>query len=165
MRSRAPALWIAVLTLVGAAAALAGTTATPAKERGRPPTGQALPEPDYLPELARAALHRKMVSHGQDSIELVRAVTLLHYARAEELAKRIASEPRIARPTVGGEDDLSVALPERFFVLQDELTSRAQLVAKEAKAGKSAELAAAFGRMMETCVACHGAYLERRSPK
>ena len=90
------------------------------------------------------------------------AVTLLQYDAANASAQRISSEPRLVRPVAGGEDDLNALLPERFFVLQDEARSRAQAVATAAEKKDDKALADSYGRLVETCVSCHSAYLKRQ---
>jgi hypothetical protein len=121
-----------------------------------------LPTPDYIPETARALLRKKMERHGQDARELMFAVTLLQYDVAKAAAQRISSEPRLVRPIAGGEDDLNALLPERFFVLQDESRTRAQAVATAAEKKDDKALANSYGRLVETCVTCHSAYLNRQ---
>jgi hypothetical protein len=121
-----------------------------------------LPTPDYIPEAARPLLRKKMERHGQDARELMFGVTLLQYDVAKAAAQRISSEPRLVRPMAGGEDDLNALLPERFFVLQDESRTRAQAVATAAEKKDDKALADSYGRLMETCVACHSAYLNRQ---
>jgi len=121
-----------------------------------------LPTPDYIPETARALLRRKMERHGQDARDLMFGVTLLQYDAAKAAAQRISSEPRLVRPIVGGEDDLNALLPERFFVLQDESRNRAQAVATAAEKKDDKALADSYGRLVETCVSCHSAYLNRQ---
>lgn len=123
---------------------------------------QGLPTPDYIPESARALLRKKMERHGQDARELMFGVTLLQYDVAKAAAQRISSEPRLVRPIAGGEDDLNALLPERFFVLQDESRTRAQAVATAAEKKDDKALADSYGRLVETCVACHSAYLNRQ---
>jgi hypothetical protein len=120
-----------------------------------------LPTPDYLPETARALLRKKMERHGQDARDLMFGVTLLQYDMARTAAQRISAEPRLVRPIAGGEDDLNALLPERFFVLQDEARLRAQAVATAAEKRDDKALGESYGRLMETCVACHSAYLKR----
>lgn len=133
----------------------AAKKATDAKAAG-------LPTPDYIPETARALLRKKMERHGQDARDLMLAVTLLQYDAAKAAAQRISSEPRLVRPIAGGEDDLNALLPERFFVLQDEARSRAQAVATAAEKKDDKALADTYGRLVETCVSCHSAYLNRQ---
>lgn len=143
-----------------------------AGEPPKPKSGQAskkstdvkmsLPTPDYIPETARALLRKKMERHGQDARELMFGVMLLQYDVVKAAARRITSEPRLVRPIAGGEDDLNALLPERFFVLQDESRTRAQAVATAAEKKDDKALADSYGRLMETCVACHSAYLNRQ---
>jgi hypothetical protein len=124
--------------------------------------GPGLPTPDYIPETARALLRKKMERHGQDARDLMFGVTLLQYDMAKAAAQRISSEPRLVRPIAGGEDDLNALLPERFFVLQDESRTRAQAVAIAAEKKDDKALADSYGRLMETCISCHSAYLNRQ---
>jgi hypothetical protein len=121
-----------------------------------------LAEPDYLSPLARQILKSKMRRHGSDMTQLLMGVTLLQRDKAKILATDIGNEPRLARPIAGGEDDLNTALPERFFVLQDESRSRAKQVAEAAGKGDDRALAESFGRLMQTCVECHSAFLNRK---
>lgn len=153
----AVAVGVLLLSAVAVAAGQAGTKSKGAKAQG---SGMgALPVPDYLPELARTLLKERMERHGTDALELSRSVLLLQNKQVQEIATRIASEPRLVRPVKGSEDALNAALPERFFVFQDELRDRARMLA-EAAAGKDPKaLARAYGHLMETCVSCHAVYL------
>ena len=166
LRSRRPFILAGLLC--------AGFVFHAAAETPKPKNGQAskkgvtdakaagLPTPDYIPETARALLRKKMERHGQDARDLMFAVTLLQYDAAKASAQRISSEPRLVRPIAGGEDDLNALLPERFFVLQDEARSRAQAVATAAEKKDDKALADTYGRLVETCVSCHSAYLNRQ---
>lgn len=118
-----------------------------------------LAEPDYLPPLARQLLRSKMARHGEDMLGLVTAVTLLQRERAKALATDIANEPRLVKPIAGGESDLNAALPMQLFTLQDELRMRAKAVAEATSKPDDMALARALGKVTETCVACHSAYL------
>jgi hypothetical protein len=133
---------------------------TPPKKASKP--AASLPAPDYMPAGARAALRKKMARHGQAMTDLMLGVTLLQYDVASAAAGRIVNEPRLSRPVPGGDDELNSLLPERFFTLQDELRSRAQAVQDAAKKRDDPVLAESFGRMTETCVGCHSAYLSHR---
>lgn len=134
----------------------------PSKAKGTDAKMPGLAAPDYIPEAARALLRKKMERHGQDARDLMFSVTLLQYDVAKAAAQRISSEPRLVRPIVGGEDDLNALLPQRFFVLQDESRMRAQAVATAAEKKDDKALAESYGRLVETCVACHSAYLNRQ---
>jgi hypothetical protein len=132
------------------------------KGKGADAKTPGLRTPDYIPETARVLLRKKMERHGQDARDLMFGVTLLQYDVAKAAAQRISSEPRFVRPIAGGEDDLNALLPERFFVLQDEARNRAQAVATAAEKKDDKALAEGYGRLVETCVACHSAYLNRQ---
>lgn len=136
------------------------SAATPKEKPQASKVEKGLPTPGYLPELARAFLRQKMQNHGRDMQDLVRHVILLRYKSASELAQKIASEPRLVRPIVGGENDLNAALPEQLFVLQDELRNQSKHLADAAAKENSEELSAALGRVTETCISCHSAYLK-----
>ena len=152
-----PGRW-ALATLAAATLALAGTQPT------RPDVKiPRLAQPDYLPEQARMVLRERMHRHGEQMVSLVLSVTLLQHESAAATAADIAGEPRLARPFVGGENDVNAALPEQFFVLQDELRLRAKNVAQSARAGDDKALSRDFGLMTQTCVACHSAFLHRSS--
>ncbi|MFL5348419.1 MAG: hypothetical protein ACJ8AT_26785 [Hyalangium sp.] len=162
-------LSVALVGFLSAGFLLHASAAEPAKTKSSQPSPKAsdaklpgLAAPDYIPETARTLLRKKMERHGQDARELMFGVTLLQYDIAKAAAQRIASEPRFVRPIAGGEDDLNALLPERFFVLQDESRTRAQAVATAAEKKDDKALAESYGRLVETCVACHSAYLHRQ---
>jgi hypothetical protein len=118
-----------------------------------------LPEPDYLPKLARKLLRERMMRHGDQMSQLVIAVTLLQRERVRSIANDIAAEPRLVRPMPGEEDALNAALPNQLFVYQDELRLRTQALAAAAERPNDPALAQAFGRVTETCVSCHSSFL------
>ena len=120
---------------------------------------QSLPEPDYLPPMARQLLRARMERHGRDQSRLVLAVTLLQRDVVKSIATDVANEPRLVRPLSEGRDELNAALPERFFVLQDAVKLRAKDLAAAAGNKDDGALAKAFGQMVEICVSCHSAYL------
>lgn len=147
------------------------STATLGGEPAKPPTPpvkaqkpltvkKGLEAPSYLSPIARQLLKRRMARHGHDMLTLVQSVLLLDHATTQRLASEFAAEPRLTRPIAGGEDDLNAALPERFFVLQDELRSRALSLAEAAKKTDDAALASRLGELTQTCVSCHSTYLE-----
>ncbi|MFN0063827.1 MAG: cytochrome c [Myxococcaceae bacterium] len=130
-----------------------------------PPQGanseRKLEPPAYLSEVARGLLRKRMIRHARDMSDLFVSVTLLLHHTVADLATRIATEPRITRPTPGAIDELNRSLPPKFFDLQDQLQSRARALAVAAAASDDAAMAAGFGRLIETCVACHATYLRR----
>jgi hypothetical protein len=113
-----------------------------------------------LTDLARSVLRKRMERHGKMMTNLVEGVILLQRDVVLELAGTIASEPRLTRPIVGGANDLNAALPERFFVLQDQLRERAQALGAAAKQSDDDLLALRFADLTRTCVACHAAFLD-----
>ena len=124
-----------------------------------------LPEPDYLPPLARRLLRKRMERHGRDQSRLVLAVTLLQRDVVKSIAGDIAAEPRIVRPLAEGRDDLNAALPERFFVLEDALRLRAKELVAAVANKDDVGLAKSFGQMVEICVSCHSVYLDPELPR
>jgi hypothetical protein len=119
-----------------------------------------LPEPSHIPATARQVLKGRMERHGNQMRELVMRVILLDDDGAARVAGEIYDERTLARPPAG--DELNGLLPERFFVLQDELKASAKrMVGALARADRTAigdELAA----LTKSCVACHDAYLHAR---
>ena len=103
-----------------------------------------------------------MQRHGDDMLQLVMAVTLLQHERARRIATEISTEPRLVKPIAGGEDDVNAGLPLQLFTLQDELRLKAKSVAAAAEKADDKELAKSLGRLTETCVACHSAFLNPR---
>ncbi len=125
---------------------------------------KSLGAPTYLGPIARQLLKQRMARHGRDMMALVQSVLFLDRDTVQRLAGEIATEPRLTRPIAGGEDDLNASLPDRFFVLQDELRSRAQALLEVSKKGDDAAMASRLGELTQTCVACHSAYLEPAPP-
>ncbi len=130
------------------------------KRKAKPAVKKGLEAPSYLSPLARQLLKTRMHRHGADTLALMQSVLVLDHATAERLATELATEPRLTRPIAGGEDDLNAALPERFFVLQDELRSRALDLAEAAKRPDNAQLSDRLGELTKTCVSCHATSLE-----
>lgn len=128
-----------------------------AKEPAR--DDQSLGRPEYLSDLARQILRRRMERHGRDMIHLMTGVVLLRREIVQTIAQELSKEPRITRPLPDARDELNSALPEKFFVLQDELRERAKALEDAAKGRSDKELGESFARLTQTCVACHSAFL------
>ena len=137
----------------------------PARHPSMLPRNAELPPANYLSPTLRQVLRTRMGNHGMDMAQLTFAVVLLDREQAKGSAEHIATEPRLARPLPGGEDELNALLPERFFTFQDELKRRAGEVAQAAAHRNDTELGKAFGRLAETCVACHSVFLEGDKPE
>ncbi len=131
----------------------------------KPIVKQGLEAPTYLSPIARQLLKQRMKRHGNDMLAMLRSVLLLDHDTTQRLASELAAEPRLTRPIAGGADDLNAALPERFFVLQDELRSRALDLAAAAQKSDDVKLAARLGEVTATCVSCHSVYLEPAAPQ
>ncbi|HEX8705210.1 MAG TPA: hypothetical protein VF815_40640 [Myxococcaceae bacterium] len=162
---------LALVGILSAGFLFHASAAEPPKAKASPPAktkapeakaSPGLPAPDYLPESARGLLRKKMERHGEDAKDLMFGVTLLQYDMARAAAQRISAEPRLVRPIMGGDGDLNTLLPERFFVLQEEARLRAQAIATAAEKRDTKALAESYGKLMETCVSCHAAYLHRQ---
>lgn len=148
--------WV-VAALLASSPPLAAEPGAP-KAPGAPKRSTGLQPPADFPNLARAALRTRMQRHGKDMSVLVNAVVLLNRSTVRELAADIANEPRLTRPTPDAMDALNAALPERFFVLQDELRAHAKALAEAATSADDEALAKSFGRMTQTCVSCHATF-------
>ena len=125
------------------------------------PTGRdVLEEPEHIPPAAREILRRRMERHGAEMRELVMRVILIDDDAAARIAGEIYDEPTLARPL--GRDELNGMLPDRFFVLQDDLKARSRsLVAALARHDRRV-IADDFAALTRGCLACHDAYLHER---
>lgn len=113
--------------------------------------------PEHIPEAARAVIRSRMQRHGEQLGVLVSRVVVLDYDGAARTAGEIYDEPTLARPLTG--DELNGVLPERFFVLQDDLRSQARRMVTAAASRDSAQLASDFGALTKSCITCHDLYL------
>lgn len=156
---RAVLLSLIVLGTAAQGAEPAAKTAKP-QQKVTPPVRKGLEEPSYLSPIVRQLLKQRMARHGVDMLALVQSVLFLDHQTTQRLAGEIAAEPRLTRPIADGLADVNAALPERFFVLQDELKSRAIDLADASRSSDHAQLAARLGELTQTCVSCHAAYLE-----
>jgi hypothetical protein len=119
-----------------------------------------LPElgtPEHIPPAARAVIRSRMQRHGEQLGTLVSRVVLLDYEGAARTAGEIYDEPTLARPLTG--DELNGVLPERFFVLQDDLRAEARRLVTAAARRDSAKLAEEVGALTKSCISCHDLYL------
>ena len=121
--------------------------------------GSKAPKSELLTPLARSLLHKRMERHGESMIRLVVAVTLLQHERAQKFATEIANEPRLMRPLPGDDEVFNNGLPERLFVLQDELRSRAKTLATAAQGSNDDAMVAGLGHVIQTCASCHALFL------
>ena len=119
--------------------------------------GPELAAPERLPASVRAVIATKMSRHDEQMPALVSRVVVLDYDGVARVAAEIFDEPRLARPLTG--DELNGLLPERFFVLQDQMLAASRKVVEAAAHKDSGQMAAAFGELTRTCVDCHAVYL------
>lgn len=147
-----------IMLLLGAAQGQGGPAPKPPERRTTPILVGGLPPPGYLSPVLYELLHRRMERHAADMSRLVNLVVLLRYDEISAISESIATEPRLSRPLPGEMEDLNAQLPERFFLLQEQLRERARALTEAARAKNDAALSAAFGRLTEACVACHAAY-------
>jgi|GEM_PF-1941731 len=109
---------------------------------------------------ARAVLRPRMQRHGAVMDVLIRSVVMLDRARTADAVDAVIGEARLARPLPGDTEMINAAIPPLFFDLQDHLQQRAQALRTASAKGDDVEVAVALGQVMQTCVACHSAYLE-----
>jgi len=141
----------AVVILMGGAA-LALDSKTTRKEAGDV-------RPDRLSAPTREFLSMRMKDHRVDMESLMRAVIVLDRRKAAVLSIRIAEDASLARPISGQTDLMNAQIPPRFFDLQEELRAAAREVSTAATKGSDMAIAKSFGKLTETCVACHASYL------
>jgi mono/diheme cytochrome c family protein len=113
-----------------------------------------------LSQEAKSVMRPRMKQHGPDMERLIWSVVLLQRGQTRVLAERLAGAERLARPLPNQLDTINAAVPELFFTLQDQLHDRAGDLQAAAARGDDDAVAAAFGKMAETCVACHARYLQ-----
>lgn len=158
-------LFLALIVLSTAVAGADGAPRPASSKKKAPAAKKGLETPSYLSPIARQLLKQRMQRHGGDMLALLQSVLFLDHETTQRLAAEIAAEPRLTRPIAGGADDINAALPERFFVLQDELKSRAVDLAQAARGSDDEQLAARLGEVTQTCVGCHSAYLRPEAPQ
>ena len=124
------------------------------------PTRPGPPEP--LSPAARQLLKSRMKSHANDMADLVAAIMALDYPAIVQRSHAIAADVNLSRPLTGDATELNAALPEKFFVRQDELKAAARALERAAQGLDPNAVAAAYGRLSEGCVRCHADY--RGSP-
>ena len=109
--------------------------------------------PDVVTGHVRNTLRAKMKKHGGDWKRIPTAAVLLHYAEVETFAQDIVNQPRIA------EDVGQIAgLGDAFFILQEELRTRARALKDAAAAKDPKAVAASMGQVADTCATCHAIY-------
>jgi hypothetical protein len=147
-------------TLIGSvllAGAVGGALFLRPKPTARETVHELLPEPTSIPPIVRQVVKSKMGRHEEQMRTLMSKVVLLDADAIARVAGEIYDEPTLARPVVG--DELNGVLPERFFVLQDELKARAKGLVMATHEKNYAKVAEEFSGLAKSCVACHQVYL------
>lgn len=114
-------------------------------------------EASTISEDGRALLKQKMKSHAKEAEKLSVAVATVRLAEVQRLAQDIALEPRLD-PAAGA----AVKLPPRFFELQDELRKRSEALSEAARANELSGTLEKYGQLVETCTACHAAFVTEK---
>jgi len=138
---------LALATLVGVVVFL----------HARPSAKDELARPTAIPPALLSILKTKMGQHDLQMKELMTRVILLDDDGVARAAGAIFDEPSLARPILG--DELNQLLPERFFVLQDDLRNRARLLVVASSHHDRAAMAEEFAALSRSCVTCHDVYL------
>jgi hypothetical protein len=121
-----------------------------------------LVKPERIPAAMARVIATKMARHDLQMRTLVSRVVLLDDDGIARAAGEIFDEPALARPLAG--DELNGLLPERFYVLQDEMRKQTrQLVVASGRHDRAA-VANEFAALMKTCIACHDVYLHGADP-
>ncbi len=115
-----------------------------------------------LSETARVLLKSRMASHARDMGDLVSEIMLLHYDRIQDSAQRIAGDASMSRPLTNDASELNSALPEKFFLYQDNLRLEARTLAEAAGRQHAFDVADSYGRLSQVCVRCHATYRNGR---
>jgi hypothetical protein len=114
--------------------------------------------PESLSETARALLKARMVGHAHDMGELMTAIVVLQYPEIRDGALRIAGGANLSRPLSDDASELNSALPEKFFLYQDNLRLEARTLAEAAGRENPFDVADSYGRLSQVCVRCHATY-------
>ena len=139
---------VVLATVVGAALLL----------RPRPVAREELPVSTAIPPAARQIVRTKMARHDLQMRELLTRVVLLDDDGVARVGGEVFDEPSLARPLAG--DELNGLLPERFFVLQDELKARARRLVIASQKRDHEAIADEFAALAKSCIACHQVFLD-----
>ena len=116
--------------------------------------------PELTPDDGRAALRRRMSRHGAMLDALVVSALRLDHPKVAELAGALERDTGLgAWP---GPDAGVAARDAPWSAWRPSCAPGARTLADVARRGADAELPAAFGGLMETCVQCHRRALARR---
>jgi cytochrome c556 len=117
----------------------------------------------------RAALRPQMMGHGETMEDLLWASLMLDVPSIATIAswieRGILADPTLAEGDAAPADDSAVGAdyPVAFVWLQAKLARDAQALARASLDGDRDEIARAYGRVAEGCIACHARYLPKTS--
>ncbi len=118
-----------------------------------------------LPQVARAALRKRMQNHGDDTENLLWAALMLDFESTDGIAKMISKAPTLTRPGEGDLDTINAMLPAQFFDLQDQLDAAILGLQAAAQAKDGNAVALQYGKSVETCITCHSLFLQFPVPE
>jgi len=117
-----------------------------------------LPAPRLSKEV-REAVRKRMARHSTEMTNLVWSAVFLDYPRIAESAAAIANQAQLRKDLERDATDLHFTLPTRFFDSLLQLTKTGEALAAAAKKKDGAAVGAHYGKLSETCIQCHVAYL------
>jgi cytochrome c556 len=146
------------------------STVAPAMQAASPTVAANVERPkliraEPLPQIARAALRKRMQSHGDDTENLLWAALMLDFESTEGIAAMISKAPTLARPHQDDLDTINAMLPPQFFDLQEQLDTAISNLRTAAKAKDGEAVATQYGKTVETCIACHSLFLQFPTPE
>jgi cytochrome c' len=113
-----------------------------------------------LPGPVRDLIAGSMRVHGESMETLLLSALRLDYETTASYSSWLADEPHIPRPGTAP-DSINRAIPASFFDLQDAMFDAADALTAAARRRDDPAMAAAFGRLAQSCIACHSVYLPR----
>jgi hypothetical protein len=116
-----------------------------------------LVKPERIPPSMARVIATKMARHDLQMRTLLSRVVLLDDDGVARAAGEIFDEPTLARPLAN--DELNGLLPERFFVLQEEMRKQTRQLVVASNRHDRAAVANEFAALTRTCIACHDVYL------
>jgi hypothetical protein len=128
--------------------------------RPKPAAREELAAPATIPPALVQVLRTKMGRHDFQMRTLMSRVVLLDDDGIARAAGEVFDEPALARPLAG--DELNGMLPERFFVLQEELRQHARKLVMASQRHDRAAVADEFAALSKSCLSCHEVYLRGR---
>jgi cytochrome c' len=141
-----------------AALLLISLAACGGSQQQAPPAAPAPASRPALPPVVRPLLESSMRFHGDSLETLLWAAVLLDYESTASFSRWLGDEPRMARPGADGQS-INASMPPAFFDRQDAMLAAAHELAAAAQRHDDAAMGAAFGRLAQSCIACHSEFL------